>query len=108
MDDSRLLGAWSSGGVQSRPPNYEKFSRVERVVVATGLEHAEVVRKLAPCIYRLDVRDSYLVVSAIAPVGSPTSRILAVPSVLDSQPHHRQPNPDCLTPRDRSGSVSAN
>jgi hypothetical protein len=116
MDDGRLLGARSDGGVQIRPANYEKFSRVERAVisvpyykerayweflkaqvgkpydklaiaafafnrdwrtpdawfcdelVAAGLEQAEVVRKLAPCVNRLDVRDLYLVVSAIAPV----------------------------------------
>jgi hypothetical protein len=116
MDDGRLLGARLDGGVAIRPPNYEKFSRVERVViavpyykekayydflkaqlgkpydklaivafavnrnwretdawfcdelVAAGLEQAEVVRKLAPCVDRLDVRDLYLVVSAIAPV----------------------------------------
>jgi hypothetical protein len=115
-DDGYLLGARSDGGVQIRPPNYEKFSRVERVVisvpyykekayydflkaqlgkpydiksivafafnrdwreqdawfcdelVAAGLEHAEVVRKLAPCVNRLDVRDVYLLVSALAPV----------------------------------------
>jgi hypothetical protein len=35
-------------------------------LVAAGLEHAEVVRKLAPCVNRLDVRDLYLLVSAIA------------------------------------------
>jgi hypothetical protein len=116
MDDGRLLGARLDGGVLVRPPNYEKWSRVERVVisvpyyeeraywdflkaqvgkpydklaiaafafnrdwrspdawfcdelVAAGLEHAEVVRKLAPMVNRLDVRDLYLVVSAIAPV----------------------------------------
>jgi hypothetical protein len=39
-------------------------------LVAAGLEHAEVVRRLAPCVNRLDVRDLYLVVSAIAPVHS--------------------------------------
>ena len=32
MDDGRLLGARLDGGVQIRPPNYEKF--VERVVIA--------------------------------------------------------------------------
>jgi hypothetical protein len=117
-DDGRLLGARSDGGAQIRPPNYEKFSRVERVVisvpyykeraywdflkaqlgkpydklaiaafafnrnwrspdawfcgelVAAGLEHAEVVRKLVPCVNRLDVRDLYLIVSAIAPANS--------------------------------------
>jgi hypothetical protein len=37
-------------------------------LVAAGLERAEVVRQLAPCVNRLDVRDLYLVVSAIAPV----------------------------------------
>jgi len=37
-------------------------------MVAAGLEHAEVVRKLASCVNRLEVRDLYLVVSAIAPV----------------------------------------
>jgi hypothetical protein len=31
MDDGRLLGARLDGGVQIRPPNYEKF--VERVVI---------------------------------------------------------------------------
>jgi hypothetical protein len=31
MDDGRLLGARSDGGVQIRPPNNEKFSRVERI-----------------------------------------------------------------------------
>jgi hypothetical protein len=36
-------------------------------LVAAGLEDAEVVRKLVPCVNRLDVRDLYLVVSAIAP-----------------------------------------
>jgi hypothetical protein len=94
--DGRLLGAQNIGGVQIRPPNYETFSRVERVnvtvtdkqeelywnflhkqigkpydtlaiaafafnrdwrspdawfcdeLVAAGLEHAEVVRRLAP------------------------------------------------------------
>ena len=118
MDDGRLLGARSDGGVQIRPPNYEKFSRVERIViaapyykeraywdfleaqvgkpydklaivafavnrdwsapdawfcdelVAAGLEQAEVVRQLAPSVNRLDVRDVYLVGSAIAPVNS--------------------------------------
>ena len=117
MDDGRLLGARSDGGVQIRPPNYEKFSRVERVVisvpyykeraywdflkaqigkpydklaiaafafnrdwrspdawfcdelVAAGLEHADVVRRLAACVNRVDVRDLYLLVSAIAPVN---------------------------------------
>jgi class 3 adenylate cyclase len=34
-----------------------------------GLEQAEVVRKLAPCVSRLDVRDLHLVVSAIASIG---------------------------------------
>src|SRR6516165_9089029 len=34
MDDGRLLGSRSDGGVQIRPPNCEKFSRVERVVIA--------------------------------------------------------------------------
>jgi len=34
MDDGRLLGARSDSGVQIRPPNYEKFSRVERVVLS--------------------------------------------------------------------------
>jgi hypothetical protein len=34
MDDGRLLGARLDGGVQIRPPNYEKFSRVERVVIS--------------------------------------------------------------------------
>jgi hypothetical protein len=34
MDDGRLLGARLDGGVAIRPPNYEKFSRVERVVIA--------------------------------------------------------------------------
>jgi hypothetical protein len=114
MADGRLLGA-QEDGVKIRPPHYEKFSRVERVViavpdhqetayyelkeqigkpydnlaiaafafdrdwrtpdawfcdelVAAGLEHAGVVRKLAPEVNRLDVRDLYLVVSAIAPV----------------------------------------
>jgi hypothetical protein len=38
--------------------------------VAAGLEHAGVVHKLAPEINRVDVRDLYLVVSAIAPVNS--------------------------------------
>jgi hypothetical protein len=117
LDDGCLLGARSDRGVQIRPPNYEKFSRVERVVisvpyykekayydflkaqlgkpydklaiaafafnrdwreanawfcdelVAAGLERAEVVRKLAPCVNRLDVRDVYLIVSALAPVS---------------------------------------
>jgi len=32
MDDGGLLGG--DGGVQIRPPNYEKFSRVERVAIA--------------------------------------------------------------------------
>ena len=88
------LGARLDGGVQTRPPNYEKWSRVvpyykERAywdflkaqigkpydklaifafavdrdwrswfcdeLVAAGLEHAEVVRRLAPCVNRLDV-----------------------------------------------------
>jgi hypothetical protein len=118
MADGRLLGAQNVGGVQIRPPNYEKFSWVERVtipvtlaqekayweflqkqigkpydtlaivgfvfnrdwrspdawfcdeLVAAGLEHADVVHKLAPEVNRLDVRDLYLVVSAIAPVKS--------------------------------------
>ena len=39
-------------------------------LVAAGLEQAEVVRKLASCVNRLDVRDLYLVVSAIASVNS--------------------------------------
>ena len=119
LGHGRWQAAWrarSDGGVQIRPPNYEKFSRAERVVisvpyykeraywdflkaqvgkpydmkaivafavnrdwrsadawfcdelVAAGLEHAEVVRNLASCVNRLDVRDLYLVVSAIAPV----------------------------------------
>ena len=34
MDDGRLLGARSDGGVLIRPPNYEKFARVERVVIS--------------------------------------------------------------------------
>jgi hypothetical protein len=34
MDDGGLLGARLDGGGQIRPPNYEKFSRVERVVIA--------------------------------------------------------------------------
>ena len=34
MEDGRLLGAQSDGGVQIRRPNYEKFSRVERVVIS--------------------------------------------------------------------------
>ena len=34
MDDGRLLGARLDGGVAIRPPNYEKFSRVERVVIS--------------------------------------------------------------------------
>jgi hypothetical protein len=34
MDDGRLLGARLSGGVQIWPPNYEKFSRVERIVIS--------------------------------------------------------------------------
>jgi hypothetical protein len=115
--DGRLLGAQNVGGVQIRPPNYEQFSRAERVnitvtdeqeelywdflreqigkpydtlaivafaldrdwrspdawfcdeLVAAGLEHAGVVHKLAPAINRVDVRDVYLVVSAIAPVS---------------------------------------
>jgi hypothetical protein len=116
MDDGRLLGARLDRGVQIRPPDYEKFSRVERVVIAVPYykeraywdflkaqigeplrqaghcciccqsrlgrpgclvlrragcgraRTAEVVRKLAPCVNRLDVCDLYLVVSAIAPV----------------------------------------
>jgi hypothetical protein len=116
MDDGQLLGARSDGRVQIRSPNYETFSRVERVViavpdyhqvayyafvqaqigkpydtaaivafaldrnwrtpdawfcdelVAAGLVQAGAVRKLAPLVNRLDVRDLYLVVSAIAPV----------------------------------------
>jgi hypothetical protein len=55
MDDGRLLGARPDAGVagvQIRPPNYQKF-----------------VRQLAPCVNRLDVRDLYLVVSAIARVS---------------------------------------
>jgi len=39
-------------------------------LVAAGLEQAEVVRRLAPCVNRLDVRDLYLLVSATAPVNS--------------------------------------
>jgi hypothetical protein len=35
-------------------------------LVAAGLEQAEVVRRLAPCVNRLDARDVYLLVSAIA------------------------------------------
>ena len=38
-------------------------------LVAAGLEHAEVVRRLAPCVNRLDLRDLYLVVSPIARVS---------------------------------------
>ena len=39
MDDGGLLGG--DGGVQIRPPNYEKFSRVERVIaVPYYKEHA--------------------------------------------------------------------
>jgi hypothetical protein len=38
-------------------------------MVAAGFEHAEVVRKLASCVNRFDVRDLYLVVSAITPVS---------------------------------------
>jgi len=34
MDDGRLLGARLDGGVQIRPPNYNKWSRVERAVIA--------------------------------------------------------------------------
>jgi hypothetical protein len=68
-------------------------------LVAAGLEHAEVVRKLAPCVNRLDVRDLYLVVSAIAPVLTDFEG--------PSQPHHRQPNQDWLTPRVPSGSASS-
>jgi len=34
MDDGGLLGARLDGAVQTRPPNYEKFSRVECVVIA--------------------------------------------------------------------------
>ena len=37
--------------------------------VAAGLEHAGVVRKLVLCVNGLDVRDLYLVVSAIAPMN---------------------------------------
>jgi hypothetical protein len=118
MADGRLLGAQNVGGVQIREPNYEQFSRAERVsipvtdkqeelywdflreqigkpydtlaivafaldrdwrspdawfcdeLVAAGLEHAGLVHKLAPQINRVNVRDLYLVVSAIAPVNS--------------------------------------
>jgi hypothetical protein len=38
-------------------------------LVAAGLEHAGVVHKLAPSVNRVDVRDLYLVVSAIATVA---------------------------------------
>ena len=34
MDDGQLLGARSAGSVLIRPPNYETFARVERVVIA--------------------------------------------------------------------------
>jgi hypothetical protein len=133
MDDGRLLGARLDGGVAIRPSNYEKFSRVERVViampyykerpywdflkallgkpydklaivafavnrdwrspdawfcdelVAAGLEHAEVVRKLAPCVNRLDVRDLYLIVSAIAEYA-PSDR-----AEHDGSSAHRRP-----------------
>jgi hypothetical protein len=37
-------------------------------VVAAELEHADAVRKLARSVNRLDVRDLYLVMSAIPPV----------------------------------------
>jgi len=42
MDDGRLLGARLDGGVAIRPANYEKFSRVERVVIGVPYykEHA--------------------------------------------------------------------
>ena len=42
MDDGRLLGARLDGGVEIRSPNYEKFSRVERVVIGVPYykEHA--------------------------------------------------------------------
>jgi len=43
-------------------------SHVDSVTDDGGL-HAEVVRDLAPCVNRLDVRDLYLVVSTIAPVS---------------------------------------
>src|SRR6516164_2606539 len=36
MDDGRLLGARSDGGVAIRPQNYEKFARVERAVIICG------------------------------------------------------------------------
>jgi hypothetical protein len=42
MDDGRLLGARSDGGVQIRPPNYEKFSRVERVVISATTRNAPI------------------------------------------------------------------
>jgi hypothetical protein len=38
-------------------------------LVAAGFEHAGLVRKLAPTINRLTVRDAYLLVGAIAPVS---------------------------------------
>jgi hypothetical protein len=34
MDDGRLLGSRPNSGVQVLPPNYEKSSRAERVVIA--------------------------------------------------------------------------
>jgi hypothetical protein len=37
MDDGRLFSARSDGGVQIRPPNCEKFSRVERIVISALL-----------------------------------------------------------------------
>ena len=36
MDDGRLLGARSDGGVAIRPQNYEKCARVERAVIICG------------------------------------------------------------------------
>jgi hypothetical protein len=39
-DDGRLLGAQVKGGVQIGPPDYEKFTRVERVVIAVP-DHKE-------------------------------------------------------------------
>jgi hypothetical protein len=62
-------------------------------MVAARLEHAEVVRKLAPEVNRLDVRDLYLVVSGIAPLFRARSvhhgRRVLPPQALTSP--HRAP-----------------
>ena len=121
MDDGRLLGARLDGGVAIRPPNYEKFSRVERVVIAMPYykerPYWDFLKALlgkpydklaivafavnrdwrspdawfcdelvaAPRVNRLDVRDLYLIVSAIAEYA-PSDR-----AEHDGSSAHRRP-----------------